>query len=519
MPRTLRYGLRVAEHARTAIRRLFISGLRSVRLVELPSLPDIVVLHGPNGAGKSTLLLAAQLAVRAAAQPGSLPVGRARAVPLSLAEADHRLGLRPSDFHVGVSPVIRVGLDVALGTRAGEILRTPKERSLGLLQLELVVELVADDEIRYWFERAELDGAPFGEVDASPETVALQQQILEARDRVDQQRKIVDGQRTALAALERRETAPRETSADIDAQRAQALLSMKGQSERLRSLESEVRRLEAQLDNIALPPERAQRALLPRLIQVSPAYRVPGDESDPEAALHEAALSSDRLQRDAMRRLGKRLSQAGLFGSGAEPVTLVPVNAPRYGERQMLLGHPIHGELPLRNLGSGEQQVVLMLGQSVITPFPIAHIEEPEAHLHKTLMEPLARVLRDAVLGTGTPDVDQLWIATHHHLFAIAERYFDVRLDADGATQVEERPREEAIEHFYEPHPYWETLRALLEEGMLDADAVLLEDESGPVRARDILASIRGDRQLANRYVAASTKALVLSLAQERRGK
>ena len=99
-----------------------------------------------------------------------------------------------------------------------------------------------------------------------------------------------------------------------------------------------------------------------------------------------------------------------------------------------------------------------MLGQRVIAPSPIAHVEEPEAHLHKTLMDPLARVLCEAVLGDGgTPDVDQLWVATHHHLFAISEEFFDVSLDGAGSTQVEKRPREEAILHFYEPHPYWET--------------------------------------------------------------
>lgn len=480
----LRYGLRVAEHVRTAIRRLFISGFRSVRLVDLSDLQDIVVLHGPNGSGKSSLLLAAQLAVRAAARPGALPVGREHAVALSLADADEWLGLRPNDFHFGASPVIRVGLDVALGTRAAEILRTPPERSLGQLRLELVVELATDDELRYWFERADLDGVPFGEADASPATQALLRQLGAARERVEAQRAVADGQ-----------------------------------NERLRSLESEVWRLEAQLDDIALPPERVQRALLPRLIQVSPAYRVPGYEGDPEAALHDASLSSNRLQRDAMRRLGMRLAHAGLFGASAEPITLVPVNEPRYGERQMLLSHPTHGELPLRNLGSGEQQVVLMLGQRVITPFPIAQIEEPEAHLHKTLMESLARVLYEAVLGDGTPDVDQLWIATHHHLFAISEEFFDVSLDGAGATQVEKRPREEAIKHFYEPHPYWETLRTLLEDGRLDAETILVEDESGPIRAKDVLSSMHGDRRVANRYVAAATKALVLSLAKERRGK
>jgi hypothetical protein len=39
--------------------------------------------------------------------------------------------------------------------------------------------------------------------------------------------------------------------------------------------------------------------------------------------------------------------------------------------------------------------------------------EEPEAHLHTSLMEPFAEVLLDSNAGKGgPPDVDQLWIAT-----------------------------------------------------------------------------------------------------------
>jgi hypothetical protein len=510
----LRYGLRMAEHVRTAIRRLFISGFRSVRLVDLPDLPDVVVLHGPNGSGKSSLLLAAQLVVRAAARPGALPVGREHAVALSLADADEWLGLRPNDFHFGVSPVIRVGLDVALGTRAAEILRSPPERSMGQLRLELVVQLPTDDELQYWFERADLDGVPLGEADASPATQALQKQLGAAHERVEKQRAVVDGQERAVAALERKTGEKRPTSADIEAERAQAVVHARGQNERLRSLESEVRRLEAQLDDVALPPERVRRALLPRLIQVSPAYRVPGHEGDPEAALYNASLSSDRLQRDAMRRLGKRLAHAGLFGAGAGPVTLVPINEPRYGERQMLLGHPTHGELPLRNLGSGEQQVIYMLAQRVITPFPIAHIEEPEAHLHTSLMEPFARVLHESVIGDGgTPDIDQLWIATHHHHFAIAHEYLDVALEG-GDTKVRQQLRAKAGLHFFEPGPIWEALRQLATSART-REAVVFRDAAGaPVTAGQILESIEADpeQRVAKAYAREMTEMMVLAM-------
>jgi hypothetical protein len=276
----------------------------------------------------------------------------------------------------------------------------------------------------------------------------------------------------------------------------------------------------AELDGDASPGGPPLRTLLGQILQVSPAYRVPGVADSPEQELYRKCLSADSLQRDAVRRFGKRLATARLFGAVSEPVAIVPINDERYGEQRIFLTHPTHGDLPLRNLGSGEQQIIFMLAQQVITPYPIAQIEEPEAHLHTSLMGPLARILRESVTGDGgAPDVDQLWIATHHHHFALAETYFDVSLDAQGATQVEKQPRDEAFKHFYEPHPYWETLRTLVEDERLDPETILVEDDAGPIRARDVLASIHGDRVVANRYVAAATRSLVLSLAEERRGK
>lgn len=250
-----------------------------------------------------------------------------------------------------------------------------------------------------------------------------------------------------------------------------------------------------------------------RLLQVSDAYRVPGSSDDPQTALHQAFLAEDPAEREAAYRLGQRLASARLFGIQGGSVGLLPVVARTYGERQVRFRHPTHGELPLRNLGSGEQQVVFMLGQRVITPYPIAMLEEPEAHLHKNLMEPLARVLRESVLGDGgTPDVDQLWMATHHHLFAIADEFFDVKLDEKGATRVERKPRAKAAVHFYEPGPLWDALRSLLSAG-LDRNTVIFRRRDGsPATAGDIEASEAGDRALFNEWATFASEQVVLSM-------
>jgi hypothetical protein len=200
-------------------------------------------------------------------------------------------------------------------------------------------------------------------------------------------------------------------------------------------------------------------------------------------------------------------------GASAE---LIPVESATYNERQVRFTHPAHGELPFRNLGSGEQQIAYMLAQRVITPFPIAQLEEPEAHLHTSLMEPFARVLAESVAGDGgTPDVDQLWIATHHHHFALALDYFDVQL-VDGATTVTRTPRAKSAVHFYEPGAIWEALRQLATSAKSRSAVVFRDAEGAPVTAAEILDSIDQDpeQRVAKEYARTMTEAMVLAMRQ-----
>src|SRR5262245_56964693 len=100
------------EHKRTAIRRLSVRRYRSLGDVDLDDLPPIIVLYGPNGSGKSNILRAAQLALRAVAVPGVLPMKREEATIMTLPEADKKLDLRPDDFRFGDLPEIRISLSV-----------------------------------------------------------------------------------------------------------------------------------------------------------------------------------------------------------------------------------------------------------------------------------------------------------------------------------------------------------------------------------------------------------------------
>jgi ABC-type transport system involved in cytochrome c biogenesis ATPase subunit len=501
----------MSSYTRTAIRRLSIRGFRSIRSLELIEIPDLVVLHGPNGAGKSNVLLATQVVRRALTRSGDLPIGKENAVTLSQTDANETLGLRPTDFHFGASPEIRIGFDVSLGTRAIELIKAPMDGPIQKLSVDIVVQLISDTEMLYWFDRAEIDDIVLRWTNSESQSVELLQQINQIRSKIETQRLIVDGQEAALAALDSRSNEP-----EVIAARTAARGRVKGQTVSLRNLESLLRQTEMQLDKPMLLVHRIRYTLIPKLIHISAAYRVPGDISDPETDLHRAALAESGPDAAAMKRLGERLGSVGFFGGDTKPIYIRPVSN-SYGERVIHLSHPLLGmELPVRNLGSGEQQIVYMLAQRVITPCPIALLEEPEAHLHTSLMERFARVLRESVDGDGgTPDVDQLWVATHHHHFALALSYYDVKIE-NGATTIETMPRAKAAKHFYEPGPIWEALRQLANSAKMRESVVFRDADGNPVTAREILESIENDplQHIAKEYVRAMTEAMVLAMRQ-----
>jgi hypothetical protein len=495
----------MTDYKRTRIAKLSVQRYRSIAELHLDDLPAVVVLHGPNGAGKSNILRALQLLLRAASAPGELPRQREAGWQYSLADADKRLGLRPDDFRFGDVPEIRVSAHIDLGDRAHAVLLASAAAAPTGIELEGVFQLTGQG-IRVWFERANASGMELGAVPNNPARVQIQN---------------LATMRATLAQKEAsRAQVESELSATSGAQEAGARANLQQSTADISYLRTQVAAQEAALGQAALVAERIGSLLLPSLIQASPTYRTPDGPDTPLAALYRSFLSENSAEREAAARLGARLAKARLFGVSTDTIPLLPVVSRTYAEQQVRFRHPTHGELSLRNLGSGEQQVVLLLAQRVFTPHPIAHMEEPEAHLHKDLMEPFARVLRDSVDGNGNPpDVDQLWIATHHRYFAIAERYLDVSLDQRGATRVSWKPRDESAVHFYEPSPYWETLRGLVESGM-DPETVVSQDVEGqPVHAKDILASIQGDRKLADRFVEAATRAFVLSLGAKDEGK
>lgn len=495
------------NYRRTWIRRLSVHGYRSLRDVEIDGLPEKVILYGPNGSGKSSLMRAVRLLLRAVTTADEVPTKREEAVSLSLQEADKKLHLRLEDFYRGGKPEIRVSVEIGIGDRARSILGVPVAEDLYILTLCGIFQSIGDGKILFWCDRADVDGTL---MIGRPED----EKIRQIRKKINAVRNQIIGVESQIAnylsTIEQEvKTFPRE---HVEAKYRAAILQATAKKE---SLKQDLIEFEKELGESALAADRIRLVLCRELLQLHEAYRMPGGEPGLERALHDAMLSPDPENQSAIDRLGERLARVRLFGAQTSPVALRPV-VTTFGERQVHFFRSPHGWLPISNLGTGEQQIILMLGQSLISRRPIALLEEPEAHLHPKLMGPLADFLSESVVvADEQPDIDQIWMATHHHMFAIDEDFFDVSLDDDGATVVRRRPRSEAVEHFYEPGPFWDALRELVSSGLEKNAVITLNANGEPIRAQDLLESIEGNRKLAREFVDTATRSVVLSIRKQ----
>jgi hypothetical protein len=219
-------------------------------------------------------------------------------------------------------------------------------------------------------------------------------------------------------------------------------------------------------------------------------------------------VDPDLARRRQLKHLGHRLSELGVF-PGVADVELEPAQDAEFRECRLYVAVPGAGDVPLENLGTGQQQLIMMAAEVLVQRRPIVLIEEPEAHLHAELMEQFARFLRiETEEASEQSPIDQLWISTHHHAFAIAHEYFEVTHHPTRGTTVQRRDRAFAAKHFYEPGPLWEALRSFANS--TSRETVVMHDSDGhSITAGEILDSIDGDRRRANEFAAAATRTIV----------
>ncbi len=146
-------------------------------------------------------------------------------------------------------------------------------------------------------------------------------------------------------------------------------------------------------------------------------------------AIFYAYLSSDQQQKRRLESIRKILAEPpfelGMLDVALHPETdVIDIGFVRPD-----------GRLPIENLGSGFQQLLLVLGQVFLDDSPLVALEEPEMNLspqnQQHLLKALQRLMQDPAIA-----LDQLFISTHSPYFEFAENFYDVTLDKEGRTQI-----------------------------------------------------------------------------------
>lgn len=106
-----------------------------------------------------------------------------------------------------------------------------------------------------------------------------------------------------------------------------------------------------------------------------------------------------------------------------------------------------NGRLPIENVGSGVQQLLLMLGQVFFNDYPIIALEEPEMNLSPQYQGLLLSTLRQLMQDPAVK-LNQLFISTHSPYLELQENFYDVTRDEQGYTQVRRASRESHQAYF-----------------------------------------------------------------------
>jgi len=164
-------------------------------------------------------------------------------------------------------------------------------------------------------------------------------------------------------------------------------------------------------------------------------------EQNIKKALFYAYLSSDLRQKQRLAAIREILAEPP-FALGELDVALDPATD------EIDIGFVrSEGRLPLENLGSGAQQLLLILGQVFLNDASIVVLEEPEMNLSPQYQESLMLALR-TLMQDPAVQLEQLFISTHSPYLEFAENFYDVTMDADGATHIARATASDHASHF-----------------------------------------------------------------------
>jgi predicted ATPase len=162
--------------------------------------------------------------------------------------------------------------------------------------------------------------------------------------------------------------------------------------------------------------------------------------------------------------------------------------------------NPTGADISLDRAGHGVIQLYAIVATILLAEGRLVAIEEPEAHLHAPTLGRQLRSLLYQMVQEGL--VSQLFVATHSNLFDLdSTGYWDVSLDAEGATQVKRLPLSEIdAHHLYEPGPAKHALAQLLRYAP-ESEVVYRRPDNTPITAGELLRLLQEDDDIALEFL------------------